>query len=109
MVAEVGRSPVDFSEGERELISGFNVEFGGGLFVLVFLREYGMVLSFSFLSSCLFIGCRVVGAGGISLLILMLRSTFPRFRYDLFMGLCWLVVLPLALLCICLVLVVKDM
>ena len=49
IVAEVSRAPLDFREGERELISGFNVEFGRSLFILIFLREYGIVLRFSFL------------------------------------------------------------
>jgi len=88
IVSEVNRSPFDFREGESELISGFNVEFGRGLFILIFLREYGIVLRFSFLTAILFFNCGALFAGGISLFILLLRASFPRFRYDYLIGLC---------------------
>jgi NADH-ubiquinone oxidoreductase chain 1 len=84
----VSRAPLDFREGERELISGFNVEFGSSLFILIFLREYGIVLRFSFLTSVLFLGRRVLLAGILSLSILLLRASFPRFRYDYLIGMC---------------------
>ena len=108
IVAEVSRAPLDFREGESELISGFNVEFGSSLFILIFLREYGIVLSFSFLTSVLFFGGRVILAGILSLSILLLRASFPRFRYDYLIGLCWLVILPLSIIILCIVFIVKD-
>jgi len=108
IVAEVRRAPLDFREGESELISGFNVEFGSSLFILIFLREYGIVLSFSFLTSVLFFGGRVMLAGMLSLSILLLRASFPRFRYDYLIGLCWLVILPLSIIILCVVFIVKD-
>jgi len=46
MLVELGRSPFDFSEGERELVSGFNVEYISVGFVLFFLKEYGRLLFF---------------------------------------------------------------
>jgi len=107
VVAEVRRAPLDFREGESELISGFNVEFGRSLFILIFLREYGIVLSFSFLTSIIFFGGRVLLAGLLSLFILLLRASFPRFRYDYLIGLCWVIILPLSIVFLCVVLCLK--
>lgn len=46
--AEVRRTPVDLVEGESELVSGFNTEFAGGVFVRYFLREYLSLTIFFF-------------------------------------------------------------
>lgn len=55
ILAELNRSPIDFIEGESELVSGFNVEYFRGGFVLIFLREYGMILFFSIIIVLIFI------------------------------------------------------
>jgi len=46
ILAETNRAPFDLPEGEAELVSGFNVEFGAGLFALIFIAEYSNVLIF---------------------------------------------------------------
>jgi len=55
-LAENNRTPFDFSEGESELVSGFNVDYGGGLFSLIFICEYGMIIFLCFFLFCFFAG-----------------------------------------------------
>lgn len=100
-LAETNRSPFDFAEGESELVSGYNVEYRGPGFVLLFLSEYLAILFMSALCSCLSSpGCRLVHLALtllFSCLFLWTRGTLPRFRYDQLMALCWTSLLPICL------------
>ena len=53
-VAETNRTPFDFSEGESELVSGFNTEYGAGGFALIFIAEYGRIYFLRIISSQIF-------------------------------------------------------
>ena len=55
-LAETNRAPFDLTEGESELVSGFNVEYAGGPFALFFLAEYSNILLINTLSTILFLG-----------------------------------------------------
>lgn len=55
-IAETNRTPFDFAEGESELVSGFNVEYGAGGFALIFMAEYGRIILLALISAILILG-----------------------------------------------------
>nr|AQP29376.1 NADH dehydrogenase subunit 1 [Trinervitermes sp. IND2] len=102
-LAETNRTPFDFAEGESELVSGFNVEYGSGGFALIFLAEYASILFMSLLFCIIFLGSDLysfffyVKLAFVSFLFIWVRGTVPRFRYDSLMYLAWKSFLPLSL------------
>lgn len=54
--AESNRTPFDTAEGESEIVSGFNIEYGSGTFAFIFIREYGIIIIIRFLTSLVFLG-----------------------------------------------------
>lgn len=113
-LAELERAPFDLLEAEQELSSGFNVEYGGMRFGMFYMSGYMKMISFSAIFAVLFLG----GYRGpfvdnfpalgflytfikifISLfLMIWIRATLPRLRYDRLMGFGWKRLLPLALI-----------
>nr|WNH21842.1 NADH dehydrogenase subunit 1 [Starksia sluiteri]WNH22648.1 NADH dehydrogenase subunit 1 [Starksia starcki] len=109
-LAETNRAPFDLTEGESELVSGFNVEYAGGPFALFFLAEYANILLMNTLSATLFMGSSLLiflpeattsslmlKASLLSVLFLWVRASYPRFRYDQLMHLIWKNFLPITL------------
>nr|YP_009543422.1 NADH dehydrogenase subunit 1 [Gobiopterus lacustris]AYU71242.1 NADH dehydrogenase subunit 1 [Gobiopterus lacustris] len=109
-LAETNRAPFDLTEGESELVSGFNVEYAGGPFALFFLAEYANILLMNTLSATLFLGAShlphlpelttialMAKAALLSIIFLWVRASYPRFRYDQLMHLIWKNFLPLTL------------
>jgi NADH-ubiquinone oxidoreductase chain 1 len=99
ILAESNRTPFDFSESESELVSGFNVEFGGGGFSLIFIYEYGIIIFLGFLTTCLFLGNNsfMLKIMFLCFMFVWIRCCFPRFRYDLLIMLSWKIILPFSL------------
>nr|YP_010234009.1 NADH dehydrogenase subunit 1 [Rectidens sumatrensis]QTA71718.1 NADH dehydrogenase subunit 1 [Rectidens sumatrensis] len=96
ILAETNRTPFDFAEGESELVSGFNIEYGGAGFAFLFMAEYSNILFMSMLTSCLLTGTLFM-AVPTAIMFLWARATLPRYRYDLLMAMAWKSFLPLSL------------
>nr|YP_010574459.1 NADH dehydrogenase subunit 1 [Chaetodipus penicillatus]UZH94553.1 NADH dehydrogenase subunit 1 [Chaetodipus penicillatus] len=109
-LAETNRAPFDLTEGESELVSGFNVEYAAGPFALFFMAEYMNIILMNTLSTMLFFGPTyshltpelmtsnlVIKSLVLTSLFLWIRASYPRFRYDQLMHLLWKNFLPLTL------------
>lgn len=101
-LAETNRAPFDFAEGESELVSGFNIEYGGGGFAILFLAEYANILFISIITSVWFFYSSnflllVLETVTVSMFFLFVRGAFPRHRYDLLINLCWKRFLPFSI------------
>nr|UZT67536.1 NADH dehydrogenase subunit 1 [Ibalia sp. ZJUH 20220011] len=103
IIAELNRTPFDLSEGESELVSGFNTEYMSGSFSLIFMAEYGMIMLMSFLFSMFYINNKnyyflfYLKMLFIMILIILFRGSYPRMRYDMLMMLMWKSFLPVIL------------
>nr|YP_010296115.1 NADH dehydrogenase subunit 1 [Phrynocephalus helioscopus varius]UMB51109.1 NADH dehydrogenase subunit 1 [Phrynocephalus helioscopus varius] len=107
-LAETNRTPFDLTEGESELVSGFNVEYASGMFAMFFLAEYSNILIMNTLSVILFLSPTSHEPNMFSTNLMMkttiltmgfiwIRTAYPRFRYDQLMHLLWKQFLPMTL------------
>nr|WRN93149.1 NADH dehydrogenase subunit 1 [Mops pumilus] len=109
-LAETNRAPFDLTEGESELVSGFNVEYAGGPFALFFLAEYANIIMMNILTTTLFLGAYhnpvlpelytinfMIKTMLLTMAFLWVRASYPRFRYDQLMHFLWKNFLPLTL------------
>lgn len=112
-LAEVNRAPFDLPEAEQELTAGYHTEYSGMKFAMFYMAEYIKMIAVSAVAASLFLGGyngpgvdRIPWLGPlylafkiVALLFLMIwvRATLPRLRYDRLMAYGWKVLLPLGL------------
>nr|YP_009166353.1 NADH dehydrogenase subunit 1 [Goura scheepmakeri]YP_009449512.1 NADH dehydrogenase subunit 1 [Goura victoria]CEF52441.1 NADH dehydrogenase subunit 1 [Goura victoria beccarii]ATZ69136.1 NADH dehydrogenase subunit 1 [Goura scheepmakeri]ATZ69149.1 NADH dehydrogenase subunit 1 [Goura scheepmakeri]ATZ69162.1 NADH dehydrogenase subunit 1 [Goura scheepmakeri]ATZ69175.1 NADH dehydrogenase subunit 1 [Goura scheepmakeri] len=109
-LAETNRAPFDLTEGESELVSGFNVEYAAGPFALLFVAEHANIILMNTMTSILFLNPSSLNLPSeffpmilatktllLSSGFLWIRASYPRFRYDQLMHLLWKSFLPLTL------------
>ena len=107
--AETNRAPFDLVEAESELVSGFHTEYTGMRFALFFLAEYTNMFIAASMGAVLFFGgwhgpflpgliWFVAKVYILIFVIIWVRWTFPRLRFDQLMNFAWKVMIPVALL-----------
>jgi NADH-ubiquinone oxidoreductase chain 1 len=87
LLVETNRSPYDFAEGERELVSGYNIEYIGVLFAYIFIAEYGILVFFSWVTAVMFLG--YYNFWLVLIFLVVVRGFVPRSRYDILIANCW--------------------
>jgi NADH-quinone oxidoreductase subunit H len=107
-MAESKRIPFDLPEAENEIVAGFHTEYSGMRFGLFFLGEYVNMQVLGAMVAVLFLGgwrgpflppfiWLIVKIVLVVLIMIWVRGTLPRLRYDQLMALGWKVLIPLAL------------
>ena len=123
MLAEANRLPFDLAESESELVGGWHTEYSSLKWAFFFMGEYGHILVGSAFFTVMFLGGWSINpftgddlptSGGLVMillqvgvvmgkvlaligLIMALRWTLPRFRYDQVMRLAWEGMIPASL------------
>ena len=119
--AEAARLPFDLPEAEQELVGGYHTEYSGIKLLLFLVAEFLHMVTAAFLIVIMFLGgwhlWGVTGAGqevtwlgalvrfGVQsakifrliLFFMLVRWSWPRFRFDQLMNLAWKVMLPLGI------------
>nr|YP_009136556.1 NADH dehydrogenase subunit 1 [Gnathostomula paradoxa]AKD00031.1 NADH dehydrogenase subunit 1 [Gnathostomula paradoxa] len=103
ILMESNRTPFDLSEGESELVSGFNTEFSSISFTFLFLAEYSKILFLCLMAAFLFTNNFIITITIFilyAMIFLLTRSAYPRIRYDKIMHFTWTVMLPIVNICL---------
>jgi NADH-quinone oxidoreductase subunit H len=119
--AEAARLPFDLPEAEQELVGGYHTEYSGIKLLLFLVAEFLHMVTAAFLIVIMFLGgwhlWGVTGSSqevtwlgaflrfgvlsakifGVILFFMLVRWSWPRFRFDQLMNLAWKVMLPLGI------------
>jgi NADH-quinone oxidoreductase subunit H len=113
-IAETNRPPFDLAEAESELVAGFHTEYSGISFAMFFLGEYVATVTVAAIGVTLFLGGWRGPAPGflpwlwpllwfllkltlVIYVLVLVRGTLPRVRYDRLMAFGWKVLIPFGL------------
>lgn len=98
LLADLNRTPYDFRERERELVRGYNTEFGSRGFTLIFLAEYRNIIFIRRITTILFFWSRIIMIiiffSFFNFFIIWIRSTLPRRRMDKLIITAWKFFIP---------------
>ena len=108
-MAEMKRIPFDIPEAENELVAGYHTEYSGMRFGLYFLGEYVTMVTMGAMVAAFFLGgwrgpflppllWFLIKVSLVVFVIIWLRATYPRLRFDQLMEFGWKILIPLALL-----------
>ncbi|MGD0484872.1 MAG: NADH-quinone oxidoreductase subunit NuoH [Gemmatimonadales bacterium] len=108
ITAETNRAPFDIPEAESELVGGFHTEYGGMRFAMYYFAEYTNMLVLGALGATLFLGgwlgpwlpgwCwLLLKAYAVIFVLMWMRWTYPRLRFDQLMTFAWKELIPVAL------------
>ncbi|HEY5860232.1 MAG TPA: NADH-quinone oxidoreductase subunit NuoH [Actinomycetota bacterium] len=115
-LAETNRPPFDLAEAESELVAGFHTEYSGIKFAMFFLGEYVSTVTIAAVGVTLFLGgwhgpwfdgplswigpllWFLLKITAVIYVMILVRATLPRMRYDRLMQFGWKVLIPFGLL-----------
>jgi NADH-quinone oxidoreductase subunit H len=114
-LAETNRPPFDLAEAETELVAGFHTEYSGIAFAMFFLGEYVATVTVAAIGVTLFLGgwrgpapdvvpwlwpllWFLLKVTLVIYVMVLIRGTLPRVRYDRLMAFGWKVLIPFGLL-----------
>ncbi len=132
--AEAARLPFDLPEAEQELIGGYHTEYAGMKLLLFLVAEFLHMITASFLIVILFlggwhfwgitggemeniswlqaflrVGVLTVKVCAVIVFFMVVRWSWPRFRFDQLMALAWKVMLPLGMVNLVAVAVLEEL
>ena len=108
-MAESKRIPFDLPEAENELGAGYHMEYSGMRFGLFFIGEYVHLQVMGALVAIFFLGgwsgpllpppvWLMIKVIAVALLMIWIRGTLPRLRYDQLMAFGWKILIPASLI-----------